>query len=274
MGIKSTRKITRFLAETPPIVGALLAIALVLLAMAFSSLQWFGLDWRQFYQPGALNATPYELRKVVAPPWTYWTLWPVAVLGDNLSLGVLALATMLICMLYMRDWPKFAVLCLSIPFQATLVLGQVDALSLIGLMAPAGLSLLFLTMKPQGAILAMLNKRATGASLLAIACVFVVSLAAHGWWPAVLLEPMGWDSNWSLWPWSLPVGLALLWWQGKRGFDSDAALCLASLCVAPYFCVTSLLPVTAAAIKELDLPCAAAFAVLPWALVVAMGVVP
>lgn len=249
-----------------------LVLALILLAMAFSSFQWLGVDWRRFYRQGALSPSPYELRKIVAPPWAYWVLRPVAIFGDDLSLGVLTLATILICMLYLRDWLKFVMLCLTIPFQATLVLGQVDALSLVGLMVPADLSLLFLTMKPQGAMLAALKARLTGRSVAILLGVFAGSLIVYGWWPAVLLEPLGWGSNWSMWPWSIPIGVALLCQQWRRGFDSDAVLCLASLCFAPYFCVTSLLPTTAAAIKEHGLPFAAAVAILPWLFVIVTGI--
>lgn len=249
----------------------LLLLVLFLLAGALSSIPWFARDWKAFYYKGALSPSPYELRKVVAPPWAYWALFPIAVLGDDLSSGVLTLVTILVCMGYLRDWRKFALLCLTIPFQATLVFGQTDFLPILGLMVPANLSLLFLTMKPQGALLAALNKRLTGMGLLALLFVFGVSMLLHGWWVPVLLEPPGWDSNWSPWPWSIPVGLALLYWQWKRGFDSDAALCLASLCLAPYFCISSLLPVTVATVKERDLWVAIVIVVLPWLIVLVTG---
>jgi len=69
------------------------------------------------------------------------------------------------------------------------------------------------------------------------------------WWK-YSLNVVGMGHNLSLFPWGLPVAVVILWWQWRRGFDSDAMLCLATLMVAPYFWHVSLLPLICCFIKE------------------------
>jgi len=230
----------------------LLLMGLFLLAAALSSVPWLAPDWENFYRPGALSARPNDVFGNYAPPWTYPVLWPIAVLGDGLSKGVLTLATVFVCWRFMGSWRRFALLCLTMPFVATVAFGQIDTLSLVGLMAPADLSLLFLTMKPQGAILAALKERLTVRSVCILLILVAVSLLLWGWWPASLLARTDWSTDCSPWPYGIPFGLGLLYWQWKRGFDSDSALCVATLLLVPYFFYTSMLPAVAATIKEMD----------------------
>lgn len=230
----------------------LLFVAFLLLAWALSGIPWLAPDWERFYRPAALATRPNNVPGNFAPPWTYLPLWPIAVLGDNLSKGVLTLVTIAICRLYVGNWRRFAMLCFTMPFMATLAFGQVDALSLVGLMVPADLSLLFLSMKPQGAALAALRGRLTAWSVSLLLIVLAVSFLLWGWWPTALLERGTWGTNCSQWPWSIAFGLALLYWQWRRGFDSDGVLCIATLLLTPYFFLTSMLPAIAVTIKELD----------------------
>lgn len=249
-------------------IPALLVLALLLLIPALSELPWLAPDWENIYRPGALSSHPNDVRGNFAPPWTYLALHPLAMLPDNMSKGVLTLATMTVCIFYLKgDRRKIIALCLTMPFLATVAFGQVDAMSLIGLMVPAELSLLFLSMKPQGAALAALKGRLNLTSVCWFLAVLAGSFILWGWWPDAILQRGAWGTNCSLWPYSIPFSLGLLYWQWKRGFDSDAALCLATVLLTPYFFVTSLLPVTAAAIKELgdDWLCVAGVVVLTWA---------
>ena len=231
---------------------ALIPVLALGLAIGLSAVPWLGPDWENIYRPAALAARPNDVRGNFAPPWIYWTLWPIAALPDALSKGVLTVATIVICRLYIGNWHRFIALCVTMPFLATLTFGQVDALALIGLMVPADLSLLFLSMKPQSAALATFKKRLTPWSVSSLLIALVVSFMLCGWWPTALLSRGQWGTDCSPWPWGIPFGLILLAWQWKRGFPSDAMLCLATLLLSPYFFYTSMLPATATMIKELD----------------------
>lgn len=234
-------------------VPILLVFVLLLLIPALSGFSWLAPDWENFYRPAALSPSPYDVRGNHAPPWTYLILYPLAMLPDNMSKGALTLATIGVCMLYLKmDKRRILILCLTMPFLATVAFGQTDALSLVGLMVPPSLSLIFLTMKPQGVMLTAFKKRLTLASVYYLGGLLIFSFLLWGAWPLRLLDrgvPM---PNCAIWPYGIPFGLGLLYWQWRRGFDSDAILCLASLLFSPYFFFSNLLPVTAATIKELD----------------------
>jgi len=223
-----------------------------------------------FYRPGALSTHPYDVKGNHGLPWLYLAILPFAALPATFSKGFLTLGTIAVCAIYLKgNRRKIMVLCLTMPFLATIAFGQVDALALIGLMLPANCALIFLSMKPQAAALAMFKSRLTPAGIGGFIGLIIGSFLVWGWWPPRLLAGGIPYPNYSLWPYGIPFGVALFVWQWRRGFDSDAALCVATLLLSPYLFLGSLLPATAAAIKELsDRRALAAVIMASWLFVV------
>jgi len=94
-------------------------------------------------------------------------------------------------------------------------------------------------------------RRLTGRSVGVLAVVAGLSMAVWGfWWRNIIGFAPNQSVNVSLFPYTIILGLPLLYFGLKR--RSDAMLCAASLCLAPYFMITSLLPAIAAFIKEVD----------------------
>lgn|GEM_PF-860882 len=181
-----------------------------------------GYDWRHYFSLGQRTyGTSYY------PPWIILVAymgWPVLV---GLTLSGLALA------LYQRRSTPIAAVsaCLTFPVFWVLFLGQVDGVALFGL---TGLPWLIplATIKPQVSYLACLaNKR----YFLALIVWLAISIAIWGLWPLDILG-IAKFSAWQqphdihLWPWSLPVVLAMLWLS--RG-DVDM-LMLAGTFAMPY----------------------------------------
>ncbi len=154
--------------------------------------------------------------------------------------------------LYTRSpWKTLAAVA-SAPFIMLLIVGQLDALILYGFMIPAGLGWPIILIKPQAAFMTVL-RRINRWSLLGVALTIIISVLIWGfWWQNSL--PSSWTPdtlhNISLFPYTLVPGMALTYFGLRK--DSDALLCLASLCISPFFQIHSVLPAVAAIIRETD----------------------
>jgi len=231
---------------------ALVAILLFVAAIGLSIVSGIGPDWTDHFRPGALNlADPYAIEDNYSPPWLFVLLWPIAILPTWLGKGVLILATLAIVRGFMGDNERFVWACATMPLFAIIVFGQVDAIALLALMAPPELALVLMAAKPQGVILAGI-KRVNRRSVAALLAVFIASVIIWGPWFMNLLDVTKMRHNLSVFPWGLPVAAFILWYQWKRGFESDGLLCLATLMITPYFWHVSLLPVVCCFIKEED----------------------
>ena len=231
---------------------ALATLLLFAVAIALSRISGIGPDWIDHFRPGALNlANPYADPENYAPPWLFVLLWPIAILPTWLGKGVLILATLAIVYRFTGDTERFLWACASMPLFAVVIFGQVDAISLLALIVPPELALILIVAKPQGILLAGL-KRLTWRSVAVLLAVGLISIIIWGPWFMQSLNVAGMGHNLSPFPWGLPVAALILWWQWRRGFDSDAALCLATLMTTPYFWGVSLLPVLCCFIKETD----------------------
>lgn len=185
-----------------------------------------GFDWNIFF--GQRTAPSFYV------PWIYWILplltWPLVVV---LTLTALGWAT------WRRKGSPLAILLVicSLPVMWTLYLGQLDGLALLGLcLMPGAVPVALL--KPQLTVFAMLSDRRR---LVAALIWGIVSLAVWGGWPLAMLSRV--NSDWqavqpqdiSLFPWSVPFVLPLLWWS--RG-DEDMLMAAGSLMtpvLIPYY---------------------------------------
>lgn len=210
-------------------------------------------DWWDFFRPAALSlANPYQVSGVLNPPWTFVLLYPLALLPGRWGGVGIALLSIIAITLYLRSPAKLLAMSASAPFIFVIVLAQLDALVLYGLMLPASLGPLLILIKPQSALLTVLN-RISRHSLVVLAGAFMISILVWGFWPAEMLRAgLVPDElrNASFFPYSLPLAPILLF-HGIRK-KSDALLCWATLCALPFFQTHSLLPAIASTIRETD----------------------
>ncbi|MBN1991848.1 MAG: hypothetical protein JW953_04040 [Anaerolineae bacterium] len=241
------RSISRYLFR------ALLLIALLVTAwFLFSRMPVNYTDWLHTFRPAALNwQNPYHREAMVFnPPWIFPVLYPLAVLPHPAGASLLIIISVIAVAMYVGSLKKTLIVAASAPMAAFFALGQLDALLLFGLMLPRGLGLPILLAKPQGVFLAILP-RLNRWSILVTLLIFVVSVFIWGqwWWNIIAYQPNK-QANMSLFPYTIVLGIPLTYLGLKR--KSDALLCAASLCFAPYFMAQSMLPMVAAIVRETE----------------------
>jgi hypothetical protein len=178
-------------------------------------------DWQRFYVPATCavwrGESPYDPQYgFFNPPWVLLLLTPFAVheAVGRAALFVLALATIAAVVRRLGGTLLTALLVLASPPMLNLLWdGNIDWLALGGLLLPPRWGLFLVTIKPQ------------------------VGLGIAVWWAVEAWREEGWKGVWdpvlrlwntSLWPWSAPVGVALLGW-GIRARDLHPALAAAPL---------------------------------------------
>jgi hypothetical protein len=203
-------------------------------------------DWQRFYVPATRalwrGESPYDPRYgFFNPPWVLLLLTPFAVheAVGRAALFVLALATIAAVVRRLGGTLLTALLVLASPPMLNLLWdGNIDWLALGGLLLPPRWGLFLVTIKPQvglgialwWAVEAWREEGWKGVWDLAwpVALAFLGSLALFGPWPLRSTDPVLRLWNTSLWPWSAPVGLALLGW-GIRARNLRPALAAAPL---------------------------------------------
>lgn len=253
MAVRDVRKLGMRLtsiAWRPLLAGAVVLACLALLILIFTFLPVTYQDWLNYLRPASLEwRSPYR-GGVFNPPWLFLMLHPLALMPPRLGAGVLMTLSLVVVAVYAKSPWKTLMIGSSAPMVALFTLGQVDALLLLGLASPGGLGVPLLMMKPQAVFLTLLP-RINRRSVAVTALVVLLSMFVWGpWWSHLLAgrAVVGSAHNVSLFPWSAVAGFALLWGGIRR--DSDALLCLASLCFCPYYQITSVLPAVAAAVRE------------------------
>jgi hypothetical protein len=212
------------------------------------------IDWRSFFRPAALKflqgQSPYEQAGFLNPPWVLCLLAPFALMPEPLGrafLFVIAIAVILYAGYRMggRLWALIALL-LSPPVIALLFYGNIDWIVVLGLVLSPQIGMLLVAVKPQVGIFVLpvwiLQAWQQGgwrqvikiSSPLVI--VTLISFALYGFWPSHMLDTQGYENvkymNFSLWPYSIPVGLILLFF-GLRRKQMEFALA-ATPCLSPY----------------------------------------
>jgi hypothetical protein len=207
--------------------GCILSISTLLFAIVGFFVKpdgFLGYDWYHYYSHG--------IREPFYPPWlvyVQWLTWP--------GLISLSCAGLIIAFYQRRASPLImGSAFLSWPVLWLLFLGQLDGLVLLGLTALPWLTPLA-TLKPQISVFAFLASKRW---LVVFILWILLTMLVWGFWP---LDMFNYDSRWevlyegatqpqniSLWPWSIPFALMLLWLS--RG-DMDM-LMLAGTFVTPH----------------------------------------
>lgn len=192
-----------------------------------------GIDWHLTFRPAALamvgGRSPYSDGSVLAPfggaPWVLIPLIPLALLPEAVGRGILfSLGVFLFGFAAVRVGAKPAALgafLISPVVFHCLLNSNLDFLPVVGFVLPPGVGIFFLAAKPQmGLVVAIFWgvqawRRGGWGEVVRVfwpvTMAMGLSLWVYGLWPLNALKILDWsrDINASLWPMSLPVGLAL-----------------------------------------------------------------
>ena len=211
---------------------ALILIGLLTVALVVAASTYLppGIDWRDTYRPAARallsGKSPFSVDIYFAAPWSLIPLLPLALLPLNVGRAVLLLVSIVtFAFVAYRMGAKpiaLVVFLLSPPVLACLYYGNITWLTLLGFVLPPQIGLFFVAIKPQvGFAVALFWAveawREGGICRVArlfwpLTVLMLVSFALFGFWPLHFLDYPGHvrTYNASLWPSSIPVGLALL----------------------------------------------------------------
>jgi hypothetical protein len=209
-----------------------------------------GFDWIVFAHPALMafvrGQDPYTVVPgFVTPPWMLAMLSPLALLPPVGGVIVLILIALSGQVALCRKFGKIRLalpLALSFPMAVLLWMGQVDGIVLWGLTLGGPAGLLLLSAKPQaaglvGLIWAMRAWREGGwkktarlvAPTMAVAAVFAL---LYPNWLRGMSAASGWAWTTNGFPWSIPLGVAMLVMAVRRDREDWAAL--ATILLAPY----------------------------------------
>lgn len=231
------------------LLALLIAAALVLVALAARFLPP-AIDWDTAFRPAGLavwhGQSPYTNDMFRYAPWAILPVLPFAWLPASLGRAAYLFASLaayafVVYRLGARPFTLAAFL-LSPPVLHGLLNANIDWITLLGFVLPPQVGLFFLVIKPQvglGLILWILVEAwRTGGWRQCLRIFWPVTLATlasfliFGFWPMRFLEPVGYWWNASLWPASIPVGLALMAAAIRRRRAEYAMA--ASPCLSPY----------------------------------------
>ena len=242
----------------PLAIFAALFALLVYAAMLWQSSFDFGVDWKGAFRPATLlmlrGENPYLARGFHNPPWALVPLIPVALLPEQLGAAV-----MLVLNFFVYDFVAYRLKAKPLPlalFLFTPVVifcgtnGNIDWLCALGFLMPPQIGLFFVLMKPQiGAALALFwlvegwqvgRLHEVARVFGPLAAVTLLSFTLYGFWPLQMAVMPDNPYNRSMWPFSIPVGLALLVYAlrtRKKGLSLTAAPFL-----SPYLTIHSYAP--------------------------------
>ncbi len=218
----------------------------------------FSVDWKGAFRPAALlmlsGHNPFEAGTYHNPPWALIPLMPVALLSPALGAAVMfVLNYMVYAFIAFRLGAKPLTMILFIFCPLVFVNGfngNIDWLVTLGFLMPPQIGLFFVLMKPQiGIGLAVFwlieawrrgRLREVMRVFAPITTIFLLSFALYGLWP---LNSTGMPDNvfnQSMWPLSIPIGLALLL-HAIRTRKAGLSL-TASPLLAPYLTIHSYAP--------------------------------
>ena len=194
-----------------------------------SLLQAFGYDYQfTFYRAARLllaGGSPYLIPTFNNPPWALLPLAPLALLPESLStILYFILNVLLYAFVAYRLRARtlaFGAFMLSPPVIYGLYRLNIDAFVLAGFIMPAPIGLFFVLMKPQmGFAMALFwlvkawragGLRTVATTFAPVVLAYALSFVLFGNWITDRQQELtGAIWNTSLWPWSIPIGLALL----------------------------------------------------------------
>lgn len=252
----------------PKQVLGLITLAIVSIAVVglMSTMLPPAIDWHTAFRPAALELmagrSPYGVEGYFNVPWALLPLIPMALLPENIGRAVLAFLS-LAAYTYVAHRlgakpPATALLLVSPPVLHGLLNGNIDWLAALGFTLPPQIGLLFIAAKPQMGIAVGLywfaeawrdGWKAVVKTFWPITILMLLSLALFGLWPARAQREIQLWWNASLWPASIPVGLALL--TAAIRTRKMAYAMGASPCLSPYVLLHSWVGALLAVVSQL-----------------------
>ena len=272
-----------------PRIGWILA-AIVLLAAAVLAAVLFlppGIDWQNTYRPAALallaGRSPFDVEIYFAAPWALLPLLPFALLPAQVGRGALfVLGLLAFAYTGSRLGAKpvaLAAFLLSPPVLHCLLNANIEWLPLLGFVLPPQIGLFFIAIKPQiGAAVGVFwlveawrrgGPKEVVRVFWPVSAALGISFLLFGLWPLRFQQTIALTQSYnaSLWPLSIPVGLALLAAALRRRSLRPAMA--ASPCLSPYVLLHAWVGALAAI---LELPLETVVAVLGlWLVVLLRG---
>ncbi len=207
-------------------------------------------DWHKHYRPAALamiqGQSPFQDYGFLNAPWVLLPMIPLLLVPESVGraiLAIIALASIAYVSHKLGGKPLTVFFILLSPPVFQLILdGNVDWMMALGFVLPPQIGLFFLVIKPQtgiGVILlwfvqAFRNNgwREVVRVFFPVTIALLLSFLFYGFWPMSYLHAMEWRGNSSIWPMSVPVGLALMATAFRKNRIEYAMA--ASPCLAPY----------------------------------------
>lgn len=229
--------------------GGILILGIALVA-AMSIYLPQAIDWHGAFRPAALEIlhgrSPYNAEGFFNPPWTAVLLLPFAILPENIGRAVMALVSLITYTYVARQLgaTKLAIIFLLIspPVLHGILNGNIDWLVTLGFVLPPWLGLFFLAIKPQLGMITMVfvlfSSWKTGGlrkaffTLAPFGIASTIAIGIFGPWFLNIKSEINLAGNASLWPLSIPVGLALLI-RATRMNEIRFSMA-ASPCLSPY----------------------------------------
>lgn len=208
----------------------LIGLTLIILATVAALYLPPGVDWRDTYRPAALallsGQSPYRVDIFFAAPWTVLPLLPLAVLPEQVGRAILFVVG-IVALAYVayRLGAKpiaLAAFLASPPVLHGLLNSNIEWMPLLGFVMPPQWGLFFVAIKPQiGWAVALFwaveawrvgRWRELVRVFWPITLALLASFVVFGPWPVRFRDTLVLTRayNASLWPSSIPVGLALL----------------------------------------------------------------
>jgi hypothetical protein len=233
------------------LIRAIIVIAIILaVSFLIAPIVPPAVDWTTTFRPATLallsGESPYGRFYLVHAPWTLVMLTPLALLPEAVGRVMLifcALISYAFIAHRLKAKPIAIVFLLLSPLVMHLLLnGNMDWLASLGFILPPQLGLFFISIKPQIGIAVapfwLVEAWRQGGWKLVVktfapfTIVLFLSFLIFGFWPSYSFKVIEVWYNASLWPMSIPVGLALLVTSlRKRKIEYAMA---ASPCLSPY----------------------------------------
>jgi len=230
----------------------LLVIISVAVALSFIIAPYFppAIDWSTAFRPATLDLlsghNPYENPLMIHAPWGMIPLIPLALLPESVGRVMLVfcgLASYAYVAYKLGAKPIAVVfLLMSPPVWHVLLNGNLDWLAALGFIAPPQIGLFFISVKPQMGIAVapfwLIQAWRLGGwkqvikTFAPFTAILLLSFVIFGLWPLGASRTENYWWNASLWPMSIPVGLALLVTSIRKQKIEYAMA--ASPCLSPY----------------------------------------
>jgi flagellar biosynthesis protein FliQ len=248
-----------FVKETAFLKKYLYAIpAFLIFVLLFHFFPPSGIDWRLgFYEVAKKTLSPYDVKLFINPPWIGFLLFPfryfseISSLAINTSLNLVLIGVLVIA----RKGSKLSVILTitSFPVLSMIANGNIEWIFALGFILQNRWSTPLLLLKPQVGLLAILSWSSFWNNKLSFfiptLIIILISFVVWGNWLSDMLTNIqnmqnaqqGLSSwNASLFPWSIPIGLILIYVILKYNpIDAEIFGVIATLCIVPYFAIYS-----------------------------------